>query len=87
MILDTRGREESVEQLIAEIKQEMITLGADVTAADNLGLRDFARITDPKFTAGVYVEFDVAAAGGFATQVQEHFRLNKAVYRLFAESA
>ena len=87
MILDTRGREESVEQLTEQLKQEIVATGADVTAAEVLGQRDFARVTDAKLTAGSYIEFDVAAAPGLAQRLQEHFRLNKTVYRLFVRSA
>jgi small subunit ribosomal protein S6 len=87
LILDPRGREESIDQLIEQIKGEIISTGAEVTAADNLGLRDFARVTDARLTAANYVEFDVAAPLGLATRLQEHFRLNKAVYRLFVQSA
>jgi small subunit ribosomal protein S6 len=87
LILDPRGREESIDQLIEQIKGEIVSTGAEVTAADNLGLRDFARVTDARLTAANYVEFDVAAPSGLATRLQEHFRLNKAVYRLFVQSA
>lgn len=86
MILDTRGREESIEQLIEQIKQEITGTGAEVSAAENLGPRDFARVTDDKFPSGNYVELDVKAPAGLAARLQEHFRLNKAVYRLLVQS-
>lgn len=85
MILDTRGREESVEQLIEELRKEITGLDAEVLGVENLGRRDFARVTDAKFTAGNYVEFTIAGAPGIVGRLQEHFRLNPVVYRLFAE--
>ncbi len=87
MILDTRGREESVDQLIDEIKQEITSVDAEVQGVENLGRRDFARVTDVKLPAGNYVEFNVASTGGFAARLQEHLHLNKAVYRLFVQLA
>jgi small subunit ribosomal protein S6 len=87
MILDTRGREESVDQLVEEIKKEIVSADTEVLGVENLGRRDFARVTDPKLTAGNYVEFAVAGSGDVATRIQEHFRLNPAAYRVFVQLA
>jgi small subunit ribosomal protein S6 len=86
MILDTRGREESVEQLIEEMKKEIASVEAEVLGVENLGRRDFARVTDAKMTAASYVEFTIAGSAGVATRVREHFRLNPAVYRVLVQS-
>jgi small subunit ribosomal protein S6 len=87
MILDTRGREESVEQLIEEVKKELAAAGAEVQGAETLGRRDFARVTDAKLTAANYVEFTVGGAPGVAAKIQEQFRLNPAVYRVLVQDA
>jgi small subunit ribosomal protein S6 len=85
MILDTRGREESVEQLIEEVKKEIASIDAEVVGMENLGRRDFARVTDAKMTAANYVEFTVTGAPGMATRLREHFRLNPMVYRVLVQ--
>jgi small subunit ribosomal protein S6 len=86
MILDTRGREESVEQLIEDVKKELAAAGAEVLGSETMGRRDFARVTDAKLTAANYVEFTVAGAAGLATKIQEQFRLNPTVYRVLVQS-
>jgi|WetSurMetagenome_2_1015567.scaffolds.fasta_scaffold756652_2 small subunit ribosomal protein S6 len=85
-ILDTRGREESVDQLIEDVKKETAAAGAEVIKAENLGRRDFARRPDPKVPAGNYLQLDLAGPAGLATVLREHFRLNPTVYRLLVQS-
>ena len=85
-ILDTRGREESGEQLIEEVKKEIAAAGVELDGTENLGRRDFARVTDDKIPAGNYVEFSLLGDAGSATRLQEHFRLNPAVYRIMVRS-
>jgi len=85
MILDTRGREQSVEEMIEELKKEIAAAGAEVQGVDNLGRRDFARVTDAKLTAANYVEFTVTGPIGIATMLHERFRLNPLVYRLLVQ--
>jgi small subunit ribosomal protein S6 len=86
MILDTRGREESVEQLIEDVKKEIAAAGGEVQGTETLGRRDFARVTDDKMPAANYVEFTVTGSPGVATRIQEQFRLNPAVYRVLVQS-
>ena len=86
-ILDNRGKEDSVDQIIDGVKKEITAIAGDVTAVENLGRRDFARKTDAKFPAGVYVQIDCAAPSGAATQLQERLRLNNSVYRTLVQNA
>jgi small subunit ribosomal protein S6 len=86
-ILDTRGREESVEQLIEDLKKEIAANEIDVLRAENLGRRDFARTPDPKLTAGNYVQFDLAGPPETMKKLNEHFRLNPVVFRIVVQSA
>ena len=86
-ILDNRGKEDSVDQIIDGVKKEITAIAGDVTAVENLGRRDFARKTDAKFPAGVYVQIDFAAPSGAATQLQERLRLNNSVYRTLVQNA
>lgn len=85
-ILDTRGREESVEQLIEDIKKAIIASDAEVHGVENLGRRDFARVTDAQMNAANYVEFTLSGSPGVATRVREQFRLNPIVYRVLVQS-
>jgi small subunit ribosomal protein S6 len=86
-ILDNRGKEDSVDQLIEGLKKEIAAVQGDVTAVENLGRRDFARVTDAKLPAGVYVQVNFSAPAGAAAQLHERVRLNDSVYRLLVEKA
>ncbi len=86
-ILDNRGKEDSVDQIIEGVKKEIAAVQGDVTAVEQLGRRDFARKTDAKFPAGVYVSIAFAAPAGASAALQERLRLNDSVYRTLVENA
>jgi small subunit ribosomal protein S6 len=86
-ILDNRGKEDSVEQLIEEVKKEITAVEGEVTAVENIGRRDFVRKTDNKFPAGVYVYVNFAAPAAAPAQLHERLRLNSTVYRAIVENA
>jgi small subunit ribosomal protein S6 len=86
-ILDTRGREEPIEELIENLKKEIATLDVDVTSLENLGRRDFARQPDVNVTAGNYVQFMIEGGPEAPSRIREHFRLNKLVYRILLQNA
>ncbi|MBL9215361.1 MAG: 30S ribosomal protein S6 [Opitutaceae bacterium] len=86
-ILDNRGKEDSVEQIIEGVKKEIAAVQGEVTAVENLGRRDFARKTDNKFPSGVYILVNFSAPAGAPTQLHERLRLNGTVYRALVENA
>lgn len=86
-ILDNRGKEDSVDQLIEGLKKEIVALQGDVTAVEQLGRRDFARVTDANFPAGVYVQVAFSAPSEASAQLHERLRLNTSVYRTLIENA
>ena len=85
-ILDNRGQEDSVEKLIEDVKQEIAAVQGDVTKVENLGKRDFVRVTDKKLTNGVYVQIEFAAPAETPAQLKERLRLTNTVYRIFVET-
>ena len=85
-ILDNRGKEDSVDQIIETVKQEITAVQGEVTAVENLGRRDFVRVTDDKFPGGVYVQVNFSAPGAAPAQLHERLRLNDTVYRALVES-
>jgi small subunit ribosomal protein S6 len=86
-ILDNRGKEDSVEQIIEGVKKEISAVQGEVTAVENIGRRDFARKTDDKFPAGVYVQMNFSAPAAAPAQLHERLRLNATVYRALVENA
>ncbi|MBI5426005.1 MAG: 30S ribosomal protein S6 [Opitutae bacterium] len=86
-ILDNRGKEDSVDQIIEGVKKEIVAVQGDVTNVEQLGRRDFARKTDAKFPAGVYVSISFSAPAGASAALQERLRLNDSVYRTLVQNA
>ena len=85
-ILDNRGQEDSIEKLIENIKGELQAVGAEVTATEDLGRKDFARVTDPAFPGAPYVQMDFSSEPTVPAQIKERLRLNRIVYRTFIQA-
>ena len=86
-ILDNRGKEDSIEQLIDGVKTEIAAISGEVTAVENLGKRDFVRVTDRKFTGATYVQVNFSGPAEAPANLKERLRLNSSVYRTFVQSA
>ena len=86
-ILDNRGKEDTVEQIIEGVKKEIAAVHGEVTAVENIGRREFVRKTDDKFPAGVYVQVNFSAPAAAPAQLHERLRLNDTVYRALVENA
>lgn len=86
-ILDNRGKEDSVDQIIEGVKKEIAAVQGDVTAVENIGRREFARKTDDKFPGGVYVQVAFSAPADAPAQLHERLRLNDSVYRALVQTA
>jgi small subunit ribosomal protein S6 len=85
-ILDNSGKEDTIEQIIEGVKTEIAAIQGDVTAVENLGKKDFVRVTDAKLTAATYVQVNFAAPAEGPSALKERLRLNNNVYRTFVES-
>jgi len=85
-ILDNRGKEDSVDQIIDGVKKEIASVQGEVTAVENIGRKEFARVTDAKLTGATYVHVNFAAPAEGPAQLRERLRLNNSVYRTFIES-
>ena len=86
-ILDNRGKEDSVEQIIDGVKNEIAAVQGEITLVENIGRKDFVRVTDPKLTSATYVQVNFSAPAEGPAQLKERLRLNHAVYRTFVQSA
>ena len=86
-ILDNRGKEESVDQIIDGVKKEIVALDGEVSGVENIGKKDFIRVTDKRLTGATYVHVSFAAPAAAPAQLIERLRLNNSVYRTFVQSA
>jgi small subunit ribosomal protein S6 len=85
-ILDNRGKEDSAESIIDGVKKDIAAVQGEVTAVENLGKRDFVRVTDRKFPSGVYVQVSFTSPPQGPAQLKDRLRLNQSVYRTFVEA-
>src|SRR5512146_3123766 len=85
-ILDNRGKEESIDQIIEEVKKEIAAVQGEITAVENLGKKDFARVPDRKLPSAVYVQIDFTAPLDGPRHLHERLRLNSNVYRALVQA-
>jgi small subunit ribosomal protein S6 len=85
-ILDNRGKEETIDQIIEGVKKEIAAVQGEVTAVENLGKRDFSRVTDSKFPDAVYVQVSFAAPADGPRHLHERLRLNSSIYRAIVQA-
>lgn len=86
-ILDNRGKEESIDQIVDVVKQEIAAVKGEVTAVETVGKKDFARVTDKKLTGAAYVQINFSGPADAPSHLRERLRLNGTVYRTFIQSA
>ena len=86
-ILDNRGKEDTIDQIVDGVKKEITAVQGEITAVETLGKKDFIRVTDRKFTSGAYVQVAFSAPAEAPAQLKERLRLNSSVYRTFVQSA
>ena len=86
-ILDNRGKEETVDQIVEVVKTEIAAVSGTVTAVENIGRKDFARVTDTKFPAASYVQIKFSGPASAPAALKERLRLKHSVYRTLVESA
>ena len=86
-ILDNRGKEETIDQIVEGVKKVIAEVKGEVTAVENIGRKDFARVTDKKLTGAHYVHINFTAPADAPQHLREKLRLNGSVYRTFIQSA
>ncbi|MCU0792767.1 MAG: 30S ribosomal protein S6 [Opitutaceae bacterium] len=85
-ILDNRGKEETVEQIVEVVKTEIAAVSGTVASVENVGRKDFARVTDTKFPAASYVQIKFSGPTSSPAALKERLRLKHAIYRTLVES-
>jgi len=86
-ILDNRGKEETVDQIVDGVKKVITEVKGEVTAVENIGKKDFVRVTDKKMTSASYVHVNFSGPAEAPANLIEKLRLNDSVYRTFIQSA
>ena len=86
-ILDNRGKEDSVDQIIDGVKKDILAVDGVVSSVDTLGRRDFARVTDRNLPGATYIQVAFSAPATGPAALKERLRLNSTVYRTFLQTA
>lgn len=86
-ILDNRGKEETIDQIIEGVKKVIAEVKGEVTGVENIGKKDFVRVTDKKLTSGAYVHVNFTGPAESPANLLEKLRLNGSVHRTFIQSA
>jgi ribosomal protein S6 len=85
-ILDLRESEDDSAKVMADLNDILKSIGGEPSDSEDLGLRDFARAADRRFTQGHYVEIYFAGASDVPATLKEKLTLDKRVNRIFIES-
>ncbi len=85
-ILDLRESEDDVQKVLADISGILASIGGTVTGSEDLGMRDFSRAADHRFSRGHYVRVDFDGDPSTPAELNEKLRLDKRVNRIFLES-
>ena len=86
-ILDNRGKEDSVDQIIDGVKKDILAVDGVVSSVEALGRRDFARVTDRNLPGATYIQVAFSAPATGPAALKERLRLNSTVYRTFLQNA
>lgn len=86
-ILDNRGKEETVDQIVDGVKKVIAEVKGEVSTVENVGRKDFARVTDKRLTGAHYVQITFSGPADAPAHLREKLRLNGSVYRTFIQSA
>jgi small subunit ribosomal protein S6 len=82
IVLDTKGKEESVEQLVSTVSKDLEAAGLKITQIDNLGKRKFP--FNPRHVeAGHFVNIQFSGAPSAVDALRSRLRLNENVYQQY----
>ncbi|MEX0320791.1 MAG: 30S ribosomal protein S6 [Puniceicoccaceae bacterium] len=87
IILDTRGYEAPVETIEETVTTRFTDLGGEVEAIENLGRKDFTRITEKDHTGDTYLIVKVSGPASLPAAFQDATRLEKLIKLALFQSA
>ncbi len=86
-ILDLRESKDDSAKVLADLTELLGSLDATVSEGMDLGMREFARAADRRFTQGHYLEVHFSGSGETPARLKEKLRLDKRINRIFVEAA
>ena len=86
-ILDLRESKDDSAKVLADLTELLESLSATISEGKDLGMLEFARAADRRFTQGHYLEIHFSSPSLVPVQLKEKLRLDKRINRIFVESA
>jgi small subunit ribosomal protein S6 len=86
-LLDTRNYTDSVDTLVAKLRDSIIAVHGEVTKVENHGQRDFQRPPSRNYPNGIFVTFTFTAPLTAPAALREKMRLDPNVNRIMVQSA
>ena len=85
-ILDLRESEDDSVKVMADLNEILKSIGGEPSDSEDLGMLDFARAADRRYTQGHYIEIYFEGSGGIPAMLNEKLKLDKRINRIFVES-
>jgi small subunit ribosomal protein S6 len=86
IVLDLKGKEESVDTLVSNIGKDFEKAGAKLEQIDHLGKRNFP-YSPRHVTSGYFVKYHVSADNAALDAVRGKLKLNESVYQQYYQRA
>lgn len=78
-VLNMKGQEEGIEEMVGKITKELESNGATLEQIDRLGRKEFANTNHAKQNHGYYVQFHFEAEPKTLAEVESRLKLNEQV--------
>ncbi|CAI8269311.1 MAG: 30S ribosomal protein S6 [Opitutia bacterium UBA7350] len=85
-IFDLRDSEDDTQKVIDDIQSIITDLGGEAIGHEILGMRQFARAADQRFTQGHYVQLQVNGGTNIPSDLKEKLLHDRRVNRIFVEA-
>lgn len=85
-ILDLRESEDDSAKVISDLNELLKSIGGEPSDSEDLGMREFARAADRRFSQGHYVEIYFESTSELPAILKEKLKLDKRINRIFIES-
>ena len=85
-ILDLRESEDDSAKVISDLNELLKSVGGEPSDSEDLGMREFARAADRRFSQGHYVEIYFESTSELPVILKEKLKLDKRINRIFIES-
>lgn len=86
IVLDTKGKEEGIDQLMSQVGKDIEKAGAKLEQIDNLGKRDLP-YSPRHVTSAHFVNFHFEADSPVMEAIQAKLKLNENVYQQYYQRA